>query len=50
MKCRMPYHFVQVLVKQRRPLAAGLRRAICLLREREEKDQPTQPTYGSTVT
>lgn len=40
----------QTLVEQRRPLAANLRRSIAALREKEEKEQSSAPSYGSTVT
>lgn len=41
---------VQTLVEQRRPLAANLRRSIATLREMEEREQSSAPSYGSTVT
>ena len=40
----------QTLVEQRRPLAANLRRGIGALREKEEKEQSSAPSYGSSVT
>lgn len=40
----------QTLVEQRRPLAANLRKSIAALREKDEKEQSSAPSYGSTVT
>jgi hypothetical protein len=46
----VPPFMWQTLVEQRRPLAANLRKGIGALRDKEEKEQSSAPSYGSTVT